>query len=472
MRKILFLLVLLVGALVPAVAQTTTPDSVFVVRNGRIFSAYEVGKDVDNITFAKKQVAPDNSVVVDGETIEMKSSIVMQQDGLMYAVLSADEGLTTLDEMVSSSAYLMVVMTPDLLGEDLDFESFADQHPDSYFQVTYVDTKKMEEDDDYEPIEITSDDWADYYASGSLTMDVADKNLTLNLAVTPNDGEANIAVNYNGAFTSPVSDPYYFNVDDTQSKTRAVFAQKVTNGVAFYITSGNIDKANDLENCHYYARLFVPSSAMDGNDIDLQGNTQYELELFDNVTDVNNPQSFYAASGMAAQATGYVSVLDRGDGSYTLVGDVENLGQQSEKRSLQFYYKGTPMEYDLTIPSQYAVGDGAPVELKSAAYTVDEATGLYTIYLSSKANVTTLEGMADADVVITAPNSFVNDDMIHGFSGDETNALMSVSYGGDKYCQATVNAGKATIDFAVFGMKKFDSHSLQGHYEGNITRLN
>ena len=42
MRKILFLLVLLVGALVPAVAQTATPDSVFVVRNGRIFSAYEV----------------------------------------------------------------------------------------------------------------------------------------------------------------------------------------------------------------------------------------------------------------------------------------------------------------------------------------------------------------------------------------------------------------------------------------------
>lgn len=489
MRKILFLLVLLVGALVPAVAQTATPDSVFVVRNGRIFSAYEVGKDVDNITFAKKQVAPDNSVVVDGETIEMKSSLVMQQDGMMYAILSADEGLTTMDEIFASSAYLMVVMTPDLLGEDLDFESFADQHPDSYFQVTYVDAKKMEEDDNYEPVEITSDDWADYYANGSLAMDIADKNLTLNLAVTPNDGVSNIAVNYNGTFTSPVSDPYYFNVDDTQSKTRAVFAQKEADGVTFYITSGNIDKASDLANCHYYARLFVPNSAMDGNDIDLQGNTQYELELHDQVTDVNNPQTFLAANGKAADATGYVSVLDRGDGSYTLVADVENLGQQSEKRSLQFYYKGTPMEYDLTIPSQYAVGEGTPVDLKSAAYTVDDATGLYTIYLSSKANVTTLEGMADADVVITVPNDFVNDDKTHGFSGDETNALMSVSFGGDKYCQATTstaetpialggnakatfNAGKANIDFAVFGMKKFDSHSLQGHYEGSITRLN
>ena len=123
------------------------------------------------------------------------------------------------------------------------------------------------------------------------------------------------------------------------------------------------------------------------------------------------------------------------------------------------------MEYDLTIPSQYAVGEGAPVDLKSAAYTVDDATGLYTIYLSSRANVTTLEGMADADVVITVPNDFVNDDKTHGFSGDETNAL-----GGN--AKATFNAGKANIDFAVFGMKKFDSHSLQGHYEGSITRLN
>ena len=37
-------------------AKAAVPDSVFVVKNGRIVSAYEVGKDVDNITFAKKAV--------------------------------------------------------------------------------------------------------------------------------------------------------------------------------------------------------------------------------------------------------------------------------------------------------------------------------------------------------------------------------------------------------------------------------
>ena len=132
------------------------------------------------------------------------------------------------------------------------------------------------------------------------------------------------------------------------------------------------------------------------------------------------------------------------------------------------------------------MADGKAVDLKSAVLTHDDATGVYTVYLSAKAGVTTLAGMADADIVVTMPDAFVNDDALHGFSGDETNAKISVKYAGDTYSQATVKGtaalalggnakltfadGKANVDFTVFNIKKYKG-ALKGHYEGNVTRL-
>ena len=43
-----------VGFAMQTLATAATPDSVFVVKNGRIVSAYEVGTDVDNISFPKR----------------------------------------------------------------------------------------------------------------------------------------------------------------------------------------------------------------------------------------------------------------------------------------------------------------------------------------------------------------------------------------------------------------------------------
>lgn len=489
MKKILFLLALVVGGLMPALAQTTSPDSIYVVKDGFIVSSYEVGKDVDNFTFVRKQQVSANTVVVGDQTVELRSAVFMQQGDFVYGFFSPEEGLTTMNEIAASSAYLQVAMSPELLGENINLSSVATDFPDAFFMVAFIDNKKMDEDDDYEPVSISSDDWENNYAGGSLHMELDGENLVMDFATEPKEGVDAFAGNYNGAFSAPVANPYFFNVDDNESQTRAVFAEKLTDGVAFYITSGNIEKAKDLKICHYYARLYVPNNLMDGEDINIQGSKEFELQLVDNVSDLNNTKYFNAVNGMAGNASGYVSVLDRGDGTYTLIADVEKLGLEDETHNLQFYYKGTPMVYDLSEPSQYAVGDGEPVELKSAVYTVDDDAELYTIYLSSKEGVTTLEGMADADVIVTVPEDFINDDLAHGFSGTETNAMVSVTYAGDKYCQATttnaadpiaiggnakatVNAGKANIDFTVFGMSKYGTRSLKGHFEGSITRLN
>lgn len=75
-QKIFLLFAMLVGFAMQTMAKAATPDSVFVVKNGIIVSAYEVGKNVDNITFEKKVKLDGNCVKIGDEVIEMKSALI------------------------------------------------------------------------------------------------------------------------------------------------------------------------------------------------------------------------------------------------------------------------------------------------------------------------------------------------------------------------------------------------------------
>ena len=488
MKHIYLILALFAVLLMPCTAKAATPDSVFVVKNGRIFSAYEVGKDVDNISFPKKQVIGGNSVKVGDETIELKSAMVMQQGGMLYAFFSPDEGCTSMSDFASASAYLQVAVSPSLFGEEVEFSKLDAGNDEDMFSITYMDREKYDNDDDYEPLTFNLYDWSDYFADGTLKLEQDGDNLVLAITTEPNDGQADFGVSYNGTFHMTQQSNDYFTVDGDKMNLRKVFAEPSADGITFYLTPGNIDKANDLENTYYYARLFVPTSETDGTDIDVQGSREYELQLVDNKSDLNKSQYFSAFNGMANNASGYVSVLDRGDGSYTIIVNVEELGRNGNTRDLQIYYKGTPDAYDTTVPNAYTVADGDEVEIKSAVVTHDLNAEMYTVYLSSKENVTTLEGMADADIVLNVPEDYANDDMIHGFSGTELNGKISITYGGDTFRQA--NTGNATgaiamggsvkfsvsgdntnVDFTVISMTKYNGDSLKGHYEGKVTRL-
>lgn len=464
-------------------AEAATPDSVFVVKNGRIVSAYQVGKDIDNITFQKSISLDGNQVKIGNEVVTMKSALITYSGALVYVYLSEKESVASVED-VAEAKYLQIAMSPTLLDENIAIETFADNfEDDDFYQVMYMDPVKYNEDDNYEPVMFASDDWEDYFASGTLYVNMEDDKLKVNINCVPQENQEAFAAQYDGNYFEIAQNPFFFNVDGKTNELRAAFAEKTADGVAFYLTSGNIDKANDLENTYYYARLFVPNKEMDGTDIDVTGDREYELTLYDNVTDINNPQEIFISNGIQRTATGTVSVLDRGDGSYTIIIDVEGMGKDG--RSLQAYYKGTPAVYDLTVPNEYTVANNDAVALKSCVVVDD--SNIHTIYLSSKEGVTTVEGMADADIVLTVPNDFINDGMTHGFSGDDINALLGITYSGNTYNQASTsdpataiaaggnikaicNAGKGNFDFTIFSSTKFGG-SLKGHYEGDVTKL-
>ena len=418
-----------VGFAMQTLATAATPDSVFVVKNGHIVSAYEVGTDVDNISFPKRIQLDGNCVKVGDDVYEMKSAVVTTINNYKYIYLSTLEGCKTPEDVMKGGKNLQLAFSPTLLDKYVEFNAFGhdfDADKD-FFQAVFMDVEEYNRNDDYEPVSVSSYDWNDYYSDGLLQMSFAGGKLALNLEATPKKGETLLAAQYNGAYTEVVANENHFIVDGKRYEMRAAFAEKKADGVNFYLTPGNIGSANELDNCYYYVRLFVPQSNMDGSELYVQGNKKYELTFVDNVTDVNNPQTFSISNDAPSSATDTISVLDNGD-----------------------------------------------------------AEGVYTIYLSAKAGVTTLAGMADADIVVTMPDAFANDNSLHGCSGDETNAKISIKYEGDTYSQATVNGtnsialggnaklsfadGKADVDFTVFSIKKYKG-ALKGHYEGNVTRL-
>lgn len=428
-QKIFLLFAMFVGFAMQTLATAATPDSVFVVKNGRIVSAYEVGTDVDNISFPKRIQLDGNCVKVGDDVVEMKSAVVTTVNNYKYIYLSTLEGCKTPEDVMKGGKNLQLAFSPTLLDKYVEFNAFGhdfDADKD-FFQAVFMDVDEYNRNDDYEPVSVSSYDWNDYYSDGLLQMSFAGGKLALNLEATPKKGETLLAAQYNGAYTEVVANENHFIVDGKRYEMRAAFAEKKADGVNFYLTPGNIGSANELDNCYYYVRLFVPQSNMDGSELYVQGNKKYELTFVDNVTDVNNPQTFSISNDAPSSATGTISVL-----------------------------------------------------------THDDAEGVYTIYLSAKAGVTTLAGMADADIVVTMPDAFANDNSLHGFSGDETNAKISIKYAGDTYSQATVNGtnsialggnaklsfadGKADVDFTVFSIKKYKG-ALKGHYEGNVTRL-
>lgn len=309
-----------VGFAMQTLATAATPDSVFVVKNGRIVSAYEVGTDVDNISFPKRIQLDGNCVKVGDDVYEMKSAVVTTVNNYKYIYLSTLEGCKTPEDVMKGGKNLQLAFSPTLLDKYVEFNAFGhdfDADKD-FFQAVFMDVDEYNRNDDYEPVSVSSYDWNDYYSDGLLQVSFAGGKLALNLEATPKKGETLLAAQYNGAYTEVVANENHFIVDGKRYEMRAAFAEKKADGVNFYLTPGNIGSANELDNCYYNVRLFVPQSNMDGSELDVQGNKKYELTFVDNVTDVNNPQTFSISNDAPSSATGTISVLDNGDGTYTI----------------------------------------------------------------------------------------------------------------------------------------------------------
>lgn len=473
MKKIIMTLALMAGMTVSAAAQDVAQkDSVYVVKNGVVVGAYEVGKDVDCLTFTKPSTpdAQGNYAKYGDTTEELRSAYVTRQSGLLYVLVSTVAGQTTYDGITGAGNYLCVAIPESMVGQELKLADYADS--DDYLQAYYMDV-------DYETLAGASIyDLSDNgYADGTIKVDLTDGQVSVTVGFTPNgDGTAFMA-SYTGAYATDAQDTNLFNVDTESNQTKAAF-YKVNEDEAtvdLYLTIAPIDDAKKFEDCRQTVHLTVPYSALWSGAFDITGDTDFKLDF----TAAYGDEKYSFSKGNVGNATGTINVTMQSEGSYAVDINIDGFGH-----SLRVVYGGEWMPYDLSTPNAYAWQNGESVQLRSAV--VAHANGLYTVYLSQREGVTTVAGMADADIVAVTPEEYLNDGL-KGFSGDETRAKISITCDGVTYCQAnTTNGGdnalgmggnvnlqlsgdQLAIDFALFNIYKYSNANLSGHFEGTAT---
>ena len=404
------------------------------------------------------------------EVRPLKSAVATVIGGIQYLYLSPDAGVTTVEDM-SDTEFLMIGINPDMLGQVLDITSY-DGTDYAFYNMTELGA------DDLGAVEPYG--WSEICSAGKFKVEKTDDHVKVTFSFTLLSGEK-FEGSYEGAYSEikqSTTNILTLNGEKTRD-IKATFYEKSVDGVALYLTPSRISSAADLENVNtYYVRLFVPNAGLNGQEVDITNtNLAFEFTYYSPYDE----ERIQISKGHLEDAAGTFSVSKSADNEYSLTLNLKYLGDNSLKISGNF--SGTITVYDTTIPNEYRLGaDGAPVTIQSV---VVDKTGadISVIYLSRQAGITTVAGMSAADAVVRLPKAMM-DGVLRGFSGNEENAKISITYEGVTYSQANTTLGNLALGgrtsvslqgnevemtFEVVGIKKYGDVSLSGYYKGAVT---
>lgn len=404
------------------------------------------------------------------EVRPLKSAVATVIGGIQYLYLSPDAGVTTVEDM-SDTEFLMIGINPDMLGQVLDITSY-DGTDYAFYNMTELGA------DDLGAVEPYG--WSEICSAGKFKVEKTDNRVKITFSFTLLSG-GKFEGSYEGAYSEikqSTTNILTLNGENTRD-IKATFYEKTDEGVALYLTPSRISSAADLENVNtYYVRLFVPNAGLNGQEVDITNtNLAFEFTYYSPYDE----ERIQISKGHLEDAAGTFSVSKSADNEYSLTLNLKYLGDNSLKISGN--YSGTFTVYDTTIPNEYRLGaDGAPVTIQSV---VVDKTGadISVIYLSRQAGITTVAGMSAADAVVRLPKAMM-DGVLRGFSGNEENAKISITYEGVTYSQANTTLGNLALGgrtsvslqgnevemtFEVVGIKKYGDVSLSGYYKGAVT---
>ena len=404
------------------------------------------------------------------EVRPLKSVVATVIGGIQYFYLSPYAGLTTVEDM-SDTEFLMIGINPAMLGQVLDITSY-DGMDYAFYNMTELGADDLTAVDPY--------GWSEICSAGKFKVEKTDNRVKITFSFTLLSG-GKFEGSYEGAYSEikqSTTNILTLNGENTRD-IKATFYEKTDEGVALYLTPSRISSAADLENVNtYYVRLFVPNAGLNGQEVDITNtNLAFEFSYYSPYDE----ERIQISKGHLEDAAGTFSVSKSADNEYSLTLNLKYLGDNSLKISGN--YSGTFTVYDTTIPNEYRLGaDGAPVTIQSV---VVDKTGadISVIYLSRQAGITTVAGMSAADAVVRLPKAMM-DGVLRGFSGNEENAKISITYEGVTYSQANTTLGNLALGgrtsvslqgnevemtFEVVGIKKYGDASLSGYYKGAVT---
>ena len=404
------------------------------------------------------------------EVRPLKSAVATVIGGIQYLYLSPDAGVTTVEDM-SDTEFLMIGINPDMLGQVLDITSY-DGTDYAFYNMTELGA------DDLGAVEPYG--WSEICSAGKFKVEKTDDHVKVTFSFTLLSGEK-FEGSYEGAYSEikqSTTNILTLNGEKTRD-IKATFYEKTDAGVALYLTPSGISSAADLENVNsYYVRLFVPNAGLNGQEVDITDtNLAFEFTYYNPYDE----ERIQISKGHLEDAAGTFSVSKSADNEYSLTLNLKYLGDNSLKISGN--YNGAFAVYDTTIPNEYRLGaDGTPVTIQSVVIDKTDAD-ICVIYLSRQPGITTVAGMSAADAVVRLSKTML-DGVLRGFSGDDENVKISITYEGVTYSRANTTLGNLALGgrtsvslqgnevemtFEVVGIKKYGDASLSGYYKGAVT---
>ena len=404
------------------------------------------------------------------EVRPLKSAVATVIGGIQYLYLSPDAGVTTVEDM-SDTEFLMIGINPDMLGQVLDITSY-DGTDYAFYNMTELGA------DDLGAVEPYG--WSEICSAGKFKVEKTDDHVKVTFSFTLLSGEK-FEGSYEGAYSEikqSTTNILTLNGEKTRD-IKATFYEKTDAGVALYLTPSGISSAADLENVNsYYVRLFVPNAGLNGQEVDITDtNLAFEFTYYSPYDE----ERIQIYKGHLEDAAGTFSVSKSADNEYSLTLNLKYLGDNSLKISGN--YNGAFAVYDTTIPNEYRLGaDGTPVTIQSVVIDKTDAD-ICVIYLSRQPGITTVAGMSAADAVVRLSKTML-DGVLRGFSGDDENVKISITYEGVTYSRANTTLGNLALGgrtsvslqgnevemtFEVVGIKKYGDASLSGYYKGAVT---
>ena len=404
------------------------------------------------------------------EVRPLKSVVATVIGGIQYFYLSPYAGLTTVEDM-SDTEFLMIGINPAMLGQVLDITSY-DGMDYAFYNMTELGADDLTAVDPY--------GWSEICSAGKFKVEKTDNRVKITFSFTLLSG-GKFEGSYEGAYSEikqSTTNILTLNGENTRD-IKATFYEKTDEGVALYLTPSRISSAADLENVNtYYVRLFVPNAGLNGQEVDITNtNLAFEFTYYSPYDE----ERIQISKGHLEDAAGTFSVSKSADNEYSLTLNLKYLGDNSLKISGN--YNGAFVVYDTTIPNEYRLGaDGTPVTIQSVVIDKTDAD-ICVIYLSRQPGITTVAGMSAADAVVRLSKTML-DVVLRGFSGDDENVKISITYEGVTYSRANTTLGNLALGgrtsvslqgnevemtFEVVGIKKYGDASLSGYYKGAVT---
>lgn len=404
------------------------------------------------------------------EVRPLKSVVATVIGGIQYFYLSPHAGLTTVEDM-SDTEFLMIGINPAMLGQVLDITSY-DGMDYAFYNMTELGADDLTAVDPY--------GWSEICSAGKFKVEKTDNRVKITFSFTLLSG-GKFEGSYEGAYSEikqSTTNILTLNGENTRD-IKATFYEKTDEGVALYLTPSRISSAADLENVNtYYVRLFVPNAGLNGQEVDITNtNLAFEFTYYSPYDE----ERIQISKGHLEDAAGTFSVSKSADNEYSLTLNLKYLGDNSLKISGN--YNGAFVVYDTTIPNEYRLGaDGTPVTIQSVVIDKTDAD-ICVIYLSRQPGITTVAGMSAADAVVRLSKTML-DGVLRGFSGDDENVKISITYEGVTYSRANTTLGNLALGgrtsvslqgnevemtFEVVGIKKYGDASLSGYYKGAVT---